>query len=130
LFSTGFPHQNSVYISPPYVPRGPRIPFLLILSAELYLMSPDNSVPHCAVSSTPLLPGSSWNQISSPNTLNLCFSLNVKDQVSHPCETTGKSAVLYTLVCICGWQTCRQIILERMGAIILILPILRKLENG
>jgi hypothetical protein len=24
------------------------------------------------------------------NTINLCFSLNVRDQVSHPCRTTGK----------------------------------------
>ena len=131
FFSSSFPHQSSVFISPPYVPHGPRIPFLLILSAELYLMRrTDNSAHHCAVSSTTLLPGPSWAQIFSSNTLNLCSSLNVKDQVLYPCDTRGKSSVLYTLICIFGWQTGRQNILERTGAVIWILLILRVFENG
>jgi hypothetical protein len=33
------------------------------------------------------------------NTLNLYFSLNVRDQVSHPYRTTGKIIVLYILIC-------------------------------
>jgi hypothetical protein len=32
------------------------------------------------------------------NTLSLCSSLNVRDQVSHPCRTTGKIIVLNTLI--------------------------------
>ena len=32
------------------------------------------------------------------NTLNLCSSLNVSDQVSHPYKTTGKIIVLYILI--------------------------------
>jgi hypothetical protein len=32
------------------------------------------------------------------NTLSLCFSLNVRDQVSHPYRTTGKIIVLYILI--------------------------------
>jgi hypothetical protein len=32
------------------------------------------------------------------NTLNLCSSLNVRDQVSHPYKTTGKSLILYILI--------------------------------
>jgi hypothetical protein len=32
------------------------------------------------------------------NTHKLCPSLNVRDQVSHPCRTTGKIAVLYILI--------------------------------
>jgi hypothetical protein len=32
------------------------------------------------------------------NTLNLCSSLNVRDQVSHPYRTTGKIIVLYILI--------------------------------
>ena len=32
------------------------------------------------------------------NTLSLCSSLNVSDQVSHPYKTTGKIIVLYTVI--------------------------------
>jgi hypothetical protein len=32
------------------------------------------------------------------NTLNLCSSLNVRDQVSYPYKTTGKIIVLYILL--------------------------------
>jgi hypothetical protein len=32
------------------------------------------------------------------NTLNLCSSLEVRDQVSHPYKTTGKIIVLYILI--------------------------------
>jgi hypothetical protein len=31
-------------------------------------------------------------------TLSLCTSLNVRNQVSHPCRTTGKIIVLYILI--------------------------------
>jgi hypothetical protein len=32
------------------------------------------------------------------NTLSLCSSLSVRDQVSNPYKTTGKIIVLYTLI--------------------------------
>jgi hypothetical protein len=32
------------------------------------------------------------------NTLNLCYSIKVRDQDSHPYKTTGKIIVLYTLI--------------------------------
>jgi hypothetical protein len=32
------------------------------------------------------------------NTLSLCSSLNVRDQVSHPYKTTGKIIALYILI--------------------------------
>jgi hypothetical protein len=32
------------------------------------------------------------------NTLRVCFSLNVRDQVSHPYRTKGKIIVLYILI--------------------------------
>jgi phosphate starvation-inducible membrane PsiE len=32
------------------------------------------------------------------NTLNLCSSLYLRDQVSHPYKTTGKMTVLYILI--------------------------------
>jgi hypothetical protein len=34
----------------------------------------------------------------SSNTLSLCSSLNVRDQVSHPCRTTSKMIVLCILI--------------------------------
>ena len=42
------------------------------------------------------------------NTLSLCSSLNVSDQVSHPYKTTRKITVLYILIfnfCIANWKT-------------------------
>jgi hypothetical protein len=32
------------------------------------------------------------------NSLSLCSSLNVSDQVSHPCKTTHKVTVLYIVI--------------------------------
>jgi hypothetical protein len=32
------------------------------------------------------------------NAFSLCSSLNVWDQVSHPCRTTGKIIILYILI--------------------------------
>jgi hypothetical protein len=32
------------------------------------------------------------------NTLSMCTSLNVRDQVSHPYRTTGKIIILYILI--------------------------------
>jgi hypothetical protein len=54
--------------------------------------------PHYVVFSTlPSLHLSSV-QLFSSNTLSLCSSLNVRDQVSHPYRTTGKIIVLYILI--------------------------------
>jgi hypothetical protein len=32
------------------------------------------------------------------NTISLCYSLNIRDEVSHPYKTTGKIIVLYILI--------------------------------
>jgi hypothetical protein len=32
------------------------------------------------------------------DTIDLCYSINVRDQVSHPYKTTGKIVVLYILI--------------------------------
>ena len=56
----------------------------------------------CAVSSTTLLPCASWSlivfSILFSNTLTLCSSLSVRNQVSHPYETTGRVLILYILI--------------------------------
>jgi hypothetical protein len=51
------------------------------------------------------------------NTLSLCSSLNVRDQVSHPHRTTGKIIVLHILIfTIFRQQTRRQKVLDWMVA--------------
>ena len=52
---------------------------------------------HSPVTSSLLVPNILLNTLFS-NTLSLCSSLNVSDQVSHPYKTTGKIIVLYILV--------------------------------
>jgi hypothetical protein len=69
----------------------------------MYLgMSTNYEVPHCATSSIPLSP----QILLGPNillttlfsnTLSLCFSLNMRDQVSHSYKTNGRIMVLYIL---------------------------------
>jgi hypothetical protein len=59
--------------------------------------------PHYAVFSKPSATSSLFgpnvllNALFS-NTLSLCSSLNVRDQVSHPYRTSGKIIVLYILI--------------------------------
>src|SRR5215510_4829033 len=52
---------------------------------------------HSPVTSSVLGPNTLLNTLFS-NTLSLCSSLNVSDQVSHPYKTTGKIIVLYNLI--------------------------------
>jgi hypothetical protein len=54
------------------------------------------SLLHSPVASSLLGPNILLSTLFS-NTLSLCTSLSVKDQVSHPHKTTGKIIVLYTL---------------------------------
>jgi hypothetical protein len=53
------------------------------------------SLLHSPVASSLLGPNILLSTLFS-NTLNLCSSLSVRDQVSHPYRTTGKIIVLYT----------------------------------
>jgi len=41
--------------------------------------------------------------MNAVKTLNLCSSIKVKDQVSHPCERMGKIVVLHFLIIGEGW---------------------------
>jgi hypothetical protein len=51
------------------------------------------------------------------NTLSLCSSLNVRDQVSHPYKTTGRIMVfVYFNLYICRHQAGRQKTMDRMVA--------------
>jgi hypothetical protein len=51
---------------------------------------------HSPVASSLLGPNIFLSTLFS-NTLSLCCSLRVRDQVSHPYKTTGKIIVLYTV---------------------------------
>jgi hypothetical protein len=62
---------------------------------------------HSPVTSSLLGPNILLNTLF-PNTLSLCYSLNVSDQVSHPYKTTGKIIVLIILVLyfwVAKWKT-------------------------
>src|SRR5215470_7812922 len=63
------------------------------------LSSSSCSLLHSPVASSLLGPNILHSTLFS-NTLSLCSSLSVRDQVSHPYKTTGKTTVLYTLILI------------------------------
>jgi hypothetical protein len=50
------------------------------------------------------------------NTLSLCCSLNIRDQVSQPYRTTGKTVVLYILIFVLKQQTRRQNTLDSVNS--------------
>jgi hypothetical protein len=69
----------------------------IICSGEYKLWSsPLCSFLHSPVTSSPLGPNILLSTLFS-NTLNLCSSLNVTDQVSHPYKTAGRITVLCVL---------------------------------
>src|SRR5215471_6846672 len=55
------------------------------------------NILHYPVTSSLLGPNTLLNTLFS-NTLSLCSSLNVSDQISHPYKTTGRIIVLYILI--------------------------------
>ena len=102
-----FPHQNHVYnFSPPIHATCPAHLIILysitrvILGEEYGLLSSTLfSFIYSPVTSSLLGPNILLSSLFS-NTLSLCSSLNVSDQVSHPYKTTGKSLVLCTRISI------------------------------
>ena len=69
-----------------------------ILGAEYRLLSSSScSFLHSPVTSSLLGPNILLNTLFS-NTLSLSSSLNVSEQFSNPCKTTGKIIVLYILI--------------------------------
>jgi hypothetical protein len=99
------PHQNPVCTS-----LFPHMCYMLRPSHSSRFYDPNNfgdenrslscslcSLLHSPVASSLLGPNI---LLSTPfsNTLSLCSSLSVSDQVSHPHKTTGKTTVMYTLI--------------------------------
>ena len=82
-----FPHQNPVHPSPlpPYALHAPPISFSSSLCSFL----------HSPVTSS-LLGSNIFLSTLFANTLSLCSSLNVSDQVSHSYKTTGRITKKYT----------------------------------
>jgi hypothetical protein len=94
-FPSDFPHQNPVHFT--------------LLSHACHMSRPPHSpsfdLPndilgwvqalHCATYS--VLPSPYPTLVLFSNTLSLCSSLSVRDQVSHPYKTTGRIMVLYIL---------------------------------
>jgi hypothetical protein len=70
----------------------------LIISGDEYKLwkSPLRNFLHYPITSSLLGPNIPLSTLFS-NTLSLCYSLNVTDQVSHPYKITGRITVLYIL---------------------------------
>jgi hypothetical protein len=63
---------------------------ILIMFGELYKLW---SYSLCSFLQPPVT-----SSLLEPNTLSLCSSLNVREQVSHPYRTASKVVILYILI--------------------------------
>ena len=105
FLSLRFPHQNLVYASvPPIRATCPAHLILLDFFTRIILGEEHRSLSsllcsflHYPVTSSLLGPNFILYTLFS-YTLNLCSSLHVKDQVSHPYKTTDKIIFLYILI--------------------------------
>jgi len=102
---------NYVWLSPPrycmhlstspYVLHASPISFFLMWWPK-YLLSTDHKMshfPHSHITKSIVGPNIFLSP-PFPNTHSLCSSLNVEDQLSHPCKAKGKIIVLYILTFI------------------------------
>jgi hypothetical protein len=71
-----------------------------ILSFIWSVTSTNYESPYCVVFSRPLLLPLLYVQIFSSDTLNLCYSLNVRDKVSHP----RKQQIKLQFCVFRGWE--------------------------
>ena len=105
LFPSGFPNKSlyTPLLSPIYATCP--IHFILLdfinrtISGEEYrsLISSLCNLLHSPVTLFSLGPNILLRTLFS-NTLSLCYSLNMSNQVSHPYQTRGKTIVLYILI--------------------------------
>jgi hypothetical protein len=91
-------HQNPIHFSvlshACHMPHQPHLPFLMIFVEECNLWSSSLcNFLRSLITSSLLGPNVLLRTLFS-NTLSLCSSLNVRDQVSHPYKTTGRIMVL------------------------------------
>jgi len=101
-FPQFFPPKPCIRLtSPPYVLHAPPTSIFSIWSPKQYWLSNTESLSsslrsflYSPVTSFLLDLNTLLNTLFS-NTLSLHFSLNVSDQVSHPCKTTGNIIVLF-----------------------------------
>ena len=109
--SPRFPHQNPVHASPlprtRYMPRLSRSskfyhPRIIVGEEYRTLSSSSYTFLYSPVTLSLLRPNILLNTLFS-NTLSLCSSLSVSDQVSHQYKTTGKIIVLYIYFLIFFW---------------------------
>jgi hypothetical protein len=95
-FPQVFPPLPCTHLSsPPYLLLAPPILLFVILSPDNYSAgSTGRKTPHCSVTSSLLGPyiflSTLFSDIFSP-----CWSLNVRNQVSHPYKSIGTIRVLY-----------------------------------
>jgi hypothetical protein len=104
-FPTGFPTNNLyAFLFSPILATWPAQPILLELIILIILCEEYKSRSsslciflYSPVTSSIFGPNILLSTLFS-NTLSLCSSHNVRDQVSHPYRTTGKIIVLYILI--------------------------------
>jgi hypothetical protein len=102
LFVSGFPINNLfAFLLSSFMLHDREVSSSLTWSCKLYLAkSTSYEVPHYTVFSCHFIP--LWSKCSPEhpvlNTLSLCTSIHVRDQVSHQLWITGKIIVLYILI--------------------------------
>jgi len=103
LFVVGFPPpKHTPILSPPIHVTYYTYLILDSITQVIFGEEYNHEAPHCAVFSSPLLTCSLWGPTDSLstlflNSLSLCLSHSVREEVSDLYKTTGKILVLYAM---------------------------------